>query len=141
MLNQLLQSYRDYEAAKEKAAEKTVNVFESKTNPLFVVLFLTLTISAWIFAIFIPVGFEQLYNACEFYPLIIFFIFTYFSFFLGSKFIIKPNAEELSDDTSIFAVFSACGRKEMRGLISIGLGLLHTSIFALYLVNKDLHFF
>ena len=85
-----------------------------------------------------PGGFERLYNAYGFNPLIIMFIISYFSIFLGSKFIFNPTAEELSDDTSIFALFSACSRKERRSLISIGLALFQTLIFALYLINKDL---
>jgi uncharacterized membrane protein len=138
MLKQLLKLNRDYKNAKEKAVEHTVNVFESKTGSLYFICFSASTILAWLIAIFIPAGFEQLYNAYGFSPLVIFFIISYFSIFLGSKFIFRPTAEELSDDTSIFAAFSACGRKEMRSLISIGFALLHTLIFAFYLVSKDL---
>jgi hypothetical protein len=137
MLKQLLQSYRIYEEGKEKATEQTITALESKTNPLFICLFSALIISFWLVAIFTPNGFEQIYNKYEFYPLIGLFIFTYFFFYLGSKHIFKPSAGELSDDTSLFAIFSACGRKEARSLISVGLSFLHTAIFASYLINKD----
>ena len=139
MLKQLLKLNRDYQDAKKNAAEHAVNVFESKNDPLYFIFLSVSTILGWLIAIFIPVGFERLYNDFGFYPVVIFFIISYFSIFLGSKFIFKPTTEELSDDTSIFAIFSACGRKEMRSLISIGFALLHTLIFVLYLVSKDIN--
>lgn len=138
MLKKLLKLNRDYQDAKQQAVEHTVNVVESKTDPLYFFCSSSLTIFVWLIAAFILDGFERLYNSFGFYPIIIFFIISYFSIFLGSKFIFKPTTEELSDDTSIFALFSACGRKEMRSLISIGFALLHTLIFVFYLVNKDL---
>lgn len=141
MLKQLLQLNRDYREAKEKAFEQGVNVFESKTNPLFVVLFLTLSIIAWLYAVFIPDGFEKIYETQGTMPLIIFFVISYFFTFLGSRIIFKPTAEELEDDTSSFALFSACGRKEFRSLISIGFSLFHTFLFVFYLVNKDIKWF
>lgn len=138
MLKKLLKLNREYQDAKKVAAEKAVNVIESKTAPLYFICALASAVLVWWFAIFISNGFELLYDFFGFYPVIIFFIISYFSIFLGSKFIFKPTLEELTDDTSIFALFSACTRKEMRSLISIGLALLHTLIFVLYLINKDL---
>lgn len=138
MLKQILQLNSKYSEAKEKAVEQTVNVIESKTNPWFVLLFLSLIISAWLMAIFIPGGLEKLYNTQGFYPIIGFLLASYFFLFLGSKFIFKPTAEELADDTSLFAIFSACRRKESRSFISIGIGLLHTLLFVLYLISKDI---
>jgi hypothetical protein len=138
MLKKLLKLNRDYKDAKEKAIEETVQNIESKTNLLFVVLFLALNIYAWLFAIFSLDGFEHLYNIYGYKSLAAFWIISYFNFFQLSKFIFKPTAEELSDDTSYFAIFSACSRKEMRSFISMGLSLLHTAIFFFYLVNKDM---
>lgn len=131
MLKQLLKLNRDYKDAKKNAAHHAFNVFESKTAPLYFICSLVLIVSAWLIAIFSFDGLDLQYNA--------FGVFTisYFFIFLGSKFIFKPTAEELSDDTSLFALFSACSRKERRSLISIGLALLHTLIFVFYLVSKD----
>ena len=128
MIKRLLKLNRDYKDAKKHAAEHSINVFESKTSLLYFIVFLALTILAWLIAIFSSDGLEIQYNAFGI------FIISYFSIFLGSKFIFRPTAEELSDDTSLFAIFSACSRKELRSLISIGLALLHTLIFALYIV-------
>ena len=137
MLKQLLQLNRDYKAAKEKAFEQGVNIVESKNNPLLAVLFLALSIFIWSFAIFTYV-FKRLCEQQGSFSVVGFFIISYFALFLGSKLIFKPTDEELTDDTSAFALFSACRRREFRSLISIGLSLFHTLIFALYLVNKDI---
>ncbi len=141
MIKQLFKLRRDYIQAKEDAVEQTVNVLESNNNPLFFLLFLSINMFGWLSALFIPTGFEKLYNAYEFYPIIFFFISSYFALFSGSKFLFKPSEEEILDDTSIFALFSACGRKELRSLISIGFSLLHTAVFIFYLINKDLRFY
>lgn len=141
MIKKLLQLNRDYNDAKEKAVEETVNHLESKNNFLYAVLFLILTILVWSFGIIIPFGLEQLYNVYGFYPIIIFFIISYFTLFLGSRIIFKPTVEELEDDTSLFALFSACRRKASRSLISIGLSLFHTLLFVFYLVSKDVKLF
>lgn len=140
MLKIFFKLIRDYQNAKDEAVEQTVNVFEAKTNPLFVLLFFAFSVYGWIFAIFIAGGFEQLYDLYGFYPVIVFFVISYFFFFLGSKLLFRPTEEELSDDTSIFALYSACRRKSGRSLASMGFSLLKTLIFIIYLINKDLHF-
>lgn len=139
MLKQLLQLNRDYRNAKEKAIEQGVNVVESKNNLLFAVLFLALSVSAWLFAI--SDGLKSLCENQGSFSVVGFLIISYFTFFLGSKFIFKPTAEELTDDTSVFALFSACRRREFRSLISIGLSLFHTLFFVFYLVSKDIRCF
>lgn len=138
MINKLLQANREYQETKEKAVEQTVNNFESKSSIFFVILSFILLIFEWLYAVFFIPGFAILYDVSEFYAFIGFFITSYFFFFLGSKLLFKPSAEELSDDTSMFALFSACGRKAMRSFISVWLGLFHTLIITLYLMNKDL---
>lgn len=140
MIKQIFQLRREYEDAKGKAIEQTVNHLEAKTDFLFFILFFSLTVVGWIYAIFAVEGFEEMYEKYEFYPIILFFVFSYFFLFLGSKFIFKPSHEELSDDTSIFALFSACKRKEMRSLISIGISILHSLIFIFCMINKDVGF-
>lgn len=132
MLKNLLKLHRDYQDAKQNAAEHTFSVFESKTGSLYFIFFSALTILFWSIAIFSLDWLELQYNVFGF------FIISYFFIFLGSKLIFKPTAEELSDDTSLFALFSACSRRERRSLISIGLAVLHTLIFALYLVGQNI---
>lgn len=138
VLRKILKARRDYNEGKKQLTEQSVNALEVKARPLFALVFLAFTIYAWLGAIFSPTSFEQLYNSYGFYPIIAIFVISYFGFFLSSKLIVKPSAEELADDTSLFALFSACGRKELRSLISIALALIHTLVFAFYLVNKDL---
>lgn len=138
MLKSLFQIRRDYQNAKNEAMEHSISVFESKTNPLFVVFSLILLILGWIFAIFALNGLEEASEKFGFIPIILLSVVSYFFFFLGSKLIIPPSDEELSDDTSAFALFSASGRKSGRSLVSIGISLLHTLIFTLYLVSKDI---
>lgn len=140
MLKQIFKLGGDYRQAKEEAIEKTVTVLESNNNLRFFLLFLSINTFGWLFALFILKGFEEIYNLYEFYPIVVFFIISYFTLFSGSKFIFRPSQEELLDDTSIFALFSACSRKEFRSLISLGLSLLHTVVFFFYLINKDLRF-
>ena len=138
MLKRALKLNRDYKAAKQQVAEQAVNAFESKISSLYFILFLASVISAWLITIFLPEFFERLYQGFGFSLLTIFFVISYFSIFLGSKFIFKPTAEELADDTSLFAIFSACERKERRSLISIGFAFMHTLIFVLYILIEEL---
>lgn len=128
---------RTYQDAKKQLVEESITKIETKAPPWSITLFLSLTILAWLAAVFSPNGFEKLYNSFGFYPVIAVLFVSYFTIFSGSKIIFKPSAEELSDDTSSFALFSACERKEKRSLISILLGLLHTLIFVLYLIQKN----
>lgn len=137
MLKKIFKLNRTYREAKEQAVEETVNVLETKTNPLFFVFFFASTVLAWLGATLTSVGPVEIYQAYGFFPIFAIFVVSYFSFFLGSKIIFKPSAEELADDTSSFALFSACGRRELRSLISIGLALLHTLIYGIYLISKD----
>lgn len=140
MLKTLFEFWRDYQNAKDEAMEHSINVLESKTNPLFVVFSLLLLILDWIFAIFALSGLEEAAEKFGFISIILLSAASYFFFFLGSKFIIHPSDEELSDDTSALALFSACERKSGRSLISIGISLLHTLIFTVYLISKDIDF-
>lgn len=137
MLKQIFKLNRAYREAKEQAVHETVNVLETKTNPLLFIFFLALTIFEWLGVSLTPIGPMEIYEAYGFSPIVVVFVISYFSFFLGSKVIFRPTAEELADDTSSFALFSACRRRELRSLISIGLSFLHTLIFFLYLISKD----
>ncbi len=137
--DQLRQARRAYREGKEKLVEQSVTSLEAKTKPFFALLFFGLTISVWLVAGFSTVGFENLYERFSFYPIAVVFVISYFTLYLGSKFFLKPSAEELSDDTSYFSLFSACGRKATRSWIAIVLGAFHTLIVFLYLVNKDIN--
>lgn len=138
MLKSVLRLFKTYQNAKDEAVEETVNYFEAKTNSMYFVVFLAISLYGWFFAIFQAIGLEELYNFFGFYPIGIFFLTSYFLFFLGSKLLFKPTEEELSDDTSTFAIFSACNRRSQRSLVSIFFSIFHTLIFVLYLVSKDL---
>ncbi|MBL8122772.1 MAG: hypothetical protein JNJ39_01570 [Blastocatellia bacterium] len=137
MIKRIFQLNRVYREAKEKAFEATVNAIEAGTDPLFFLFFLALTILSWVAVVSTPIGPIELYEKFGFYPLIVFFVVSYFSFFLGSKLIVKPTVEELTDDTSSFALFSACKRRELRSLFSVGVSLFHTFVFLVYLISKD----
>ena len=137
MIKRILKLNRVYRETKEQAFEETVNALEVGTKPLFFLFFLALTIWSWIGVVATPIGPVELYEVYGFYPLIVIFVVSYFSFFLGSKLIVKPTVEELTDDTSSFALFSACKRRELRSLFSLGFSLLHTFIFLVYLISKD----
>ena len=141
MPNILFQIFRDYQKLKDDAVGKSVNVFEAKTNPLFVLLFFALLIFGWVSAVIATYGLEKLYNDHGSIPVIIFFVISYFFFYLSSKLLFAPTEEEAADDTSVFALFSACSRKSGRSLAAICLSLFHTLILVFYLVNKDLKFF
>ena len=141
MIRLLLKMRRDYKDAKTAVFEKTVNSIEAKVGSSFAFLFTAILIVIWILAILSPYGLEGLHEKFEFSPLFLFFAAAYFSCLLISKILFKPTEEELSDDTSLFAVFSACSRKSTRSLLSFGISLMHTLIFTFYLVNKDLKFF
>jgi hypothetical protein len=103
-----------------------------------VVFSLLLLIFDWIFAIFALTGLEEASEKFGFIPMILLLVVSYFFFFLGSKLIILPSDEELSDDTSTLAIFSACRCRLRRSLVSIGISLLHTLIFTVYLISKDI---
>jgi hypothetical protein len=135
--DQLYQAHRAYREGKEKLVEQSVTTIESKTSSLFAALLFGLILLIWTASVLSPAGFERLYEAAGLYPIGVVFVISYFTFYIGSKLVLKPSADELSDDTSYFALFSACGRKEMRSLISIGASLLHTLIYVAYLVNRD----
>lgn len=137
VLRQVFRLNRVYREAKEQAFEETVNEFESKIRPLYFLFFFALTILSWLSVILTPIGPVELYEAYGFYPAIVFLAVSYFTFFLGSKLIFKPTREEIEDDTSSFALFSACRRRELRSLFSIGFAVIHTFFFVAYLVSKD----
>lgn len=139
MLKQIFRLNRDYREAKNQAVEHSINVFEAKTGPRFVIVFLSLIILAWLGPAFITVNVETIYDAYGILPVIICFVVSYFAFYLSSKMICRPTAEELSDDTSFLAILSACKRKERRSFVSIGFAVTHTFFYFFYLIGRDPH--
>ncbi len=147
MFKRLLRSFFDHALQvfiglvdlRAQVADKTTRSFESTLNPFVFFVLLSLTVLSWYLAIFRLSGLEQLYFiAGLYYPLFLLFEISYFTFYTGSKLIFMPSPEEILDDTSILALFSACDAKSNRSLISIGLSILHCFALALYLTNKDL---
>ena len=137
VLKQLFKLNRVYREAKEHAIEESVNAVEIYERPWVAVFPLALLVFFWIGATSTPIGPVELFEVYEFSPIIVILAVSYFSFFLGSKIVFRPTLEELRDDTSRFAVFSACKRRENRSLISIALAVLHTFVFVLFLISKD----
>lgn len=140
MIKRAIKLYRSYTDTRQQAFEWSVKTAESRLRPWFAMLFLVLVVLTWTTAVYRSTSFERLYNQSGFTPFVFFFAISYFCFYIGSKFIFRPTPEELSDDTSPIALFSASPRKSLRSLISAALSCVHTFIYGLYLVNNDLNF-
>lgn len=138
MLKQAFKLKRDYDEAKSAATEHIVNNFESRNSKVIVTLLFLVNIFEWIFAVFSSFGLEKLSQTYGNAPFVFPFITSYFFFFLGSKIIFKPTEEEIMDDTSILAIFSASNRRARRSLLSAFFSIFYTAIFVLYLVSKDI---
>ncbi len=137
MLKQAFKFKRDYDEAKQAAAEHVINNVEAGTGKVLVAILFFVILLQWIYAIFSSYGLEKISETYGNTPFALPFLTSYFFFFIGSKFIFKPTEEELTDDTSMLAIFSACERKSNRSLYSLLFSFIHTSIFVLYLVIKD----
>lgn len=135
-LKKVVQLHKTYREGKEQAFEESVNAFE--TGPrLYFLAFLGFTLVLWGTAYGLPFGLEEVYDRFGTVPILIILATSYFSAYTASKFIFTVTAEELEDSTSAFAIFSACQRKERRGLFSVVFALIHTTAFVLYLIHKD----
>ncbi|HQU84796.1 MAG TPA: hypothetical protein PKY59_16780, partial [Pyrinomonadaceae bacterium] len=117
-INQAFKIKRDYDDAKKAAVEHVVNNIESRTSKVLVTLLFIFIVFQWIYAIFSSSGLEKISEKFGNAPFILPLLASYFFFFIGSKLIFKPTEEELSDDTSMFAIFSACERRERRSFYS-----------------------
>lgn len=126
-----------YNEAKQKMAEEAFS-FVERSNPICFIVFAIVTIFLWVLAVFFIEGLPQLYERSSIYPIIVVFMVYYFTFFLGSKFVVRVTVEEAEDNTSIFALFSACGRREKRSLISIVLAAMNTAALVFVLIAKDI---
>ena len=130
-------TYRKYQEGKEKAFEESINIAESRYGLPIFFLSTCLTILYWLAAIYDPFGVANIFAAYNFLPILVVGITFYLPFYTGSKFIFRPTQEELTDDTSTFALFSACERKAMRSLISAGCATVHTFIFLVFVILTD----
>ncbi|MCD9187702.1 MAG: hypothetical protein LUM44_14880 [Pyrinomonadaceae bacterium] len=137
MLKQAFKLKRDYEEAKGVALEHVVNNIESRTSKVLVGLLFMFILFEWIYGVYSSFGLEKTSETFGNAPFALTFLSSYFFFFMGSKFIFKPTEEETSDDTSMFAIFSACERREKRSRLSIILSVFHTAIYVAYLAIKD----
>lgn len=137
VLKQIFKIYTTYQEAKVHAAEQCAGVAEKYNRPWLALFCIALTLFLWFGAVMTPVGPVEIYEGSGFMVLPVVAVISYFSFFLGSKIVFRPSAEELSDDTSVLAIFSACQRREMRSLISFILAFVHTAVFVGYLISKD----
>ena len=133
-------STRPIAKERNRPSKNRSTLFESGPR-LYFLAFLTFTLALWVIAYGLPFGLEGLYGRAGFVPFALIFGGSYFSFFTASKYILKPTDEEKYDDTSTFAIFSACRRKERRGLFSLVFAFFQTIAFVLYLVHKDTGWF
>lgn len=134
---ELLKVPHIYSDAKQEIFEQTVTTAESWESRLVAIPFIIGMIVFWIFVIWSGVGFEVLLETLS--PFFIgAFAFAYFFFFHVSKIVFKTTKEETSDDTSMFALFSANRRKEQRGFFSIVFAVLHTVALIGYLILNEI---
>ena len=138
--DQLVQAHRAYREGKEKLVEGAITYTEARKSKLFAPLFVTLLLMVWLGAAFweAPAGkiFDTIGNFPKVIALVVFFI-SYFAFFHASRLVLKPSEEELSDDTSYFALFSACKSRERRGLLSSAFGVANTVSLVAFVIVKQ----
>jgi len=134
---ELLKVPRIYSDAKQEIVEHAITTAEAWESRFIAIGLSIGMIVFWSFTIWSGVGFEVLYETFG-----TFFVaalaFAYFFFFHLSKLIFRTTEEEISDDTSMFALFSASRRKERRSFISIFLAVLHTVVLIGYLIQNDI---
>ncbi len=132
--DQLLRARRVYREGKEKAFEQSITFAESRMSWWFSLLFVSLTFAGWFVAIVFEPPIEKIYDLYGFLPIVFVFFISYFALFHLSKQIFKPSDEEVADDTSYFALFSACAARERHGLHSAAFGAANTFALILYML-------
>ena len=130
-------TYRKFQEGKEKAYEESFAAVESRDRLPVFLLSAFLTVLLWVAAIYVPLSIAELLKATDFFSVLLIGIIFYLPIYTGSTFIFRPTQEELTDDTSTFALFSACERKAMRSLISAGCATIHTFIFLVFVILTD----
>ncbi len=132
--DQLFDAHRAYREGKEKLMEKSITVTESGTSKLLGPLFLGLLFMGWLVVVLWEPPNREIFDVTGFFSIALVFFLSYFAFFHLSKLIFKPSDEEAADDTSYFALFSACESRERRGLHSAVFGLANTVGLVLYAI-------
>jgi len=133
---ELLKVPRIYSDAKQEIIEHAITTAEGWESRLVAIPFIIGMIVFWAFTIWSGIGFAVLFDAFA-AVFIGAFAFAYFFFFHVSKLFYRTTAEEISDDTSMFALFSANRRREQRGFFSIVFAVLHTVALIAYMISND----
>ena len=133
----VFQARRTYNEGKQKLYENCVTLIESKRNPWLAATFFGLLLLIWSIAIFKGTLIKVIWDRYGVFSIPGLFFVAYFAFFLISKLLVKPSADELADDTSYLAVFSACEQRARRGWYSAVFAVLHTGVFLIYLVSQE----
>lgn len=139
---QLAGAYSEYQRLKDQLIKDSITRIESRRSKLVSLTFASLVVFSWLVVIFADLkidndaGVEVIEIGISVFStsVIVFFFISYFTFFHISKMAIKPSIEEIEDDTSYLAVFSACESRERRGLVSAIFGVLHTIVLGFCLL-------
>ena len=134
---ELLKVPRIYADAKQEIVDHTITTVESWESRLVALVFIVGMIILWSFTIWSGIGFEVVLETFGTF-FVATFAFAYFFFFHVSKLFFRATEEEISDDTSMFALFSANRSKERRSFISIFLAVVHTIVLIGYLIHNDI---
>jgi hypothetical protein len=131
--DQLVQAYREYPLAKKQVTEQLISKAEAKTKLWIVGLLLGIIAFAWVLPSFGP----TIHTNSDFglSSIIGIFFLSYFAFFLSSKVVLKPSVEEVADDTSYIALFSANPQRSLRGWVAAMFGAIHTAALIAYYVS------
>ena len=135
--DQLVQAQRAYREGKEQLIEKSITYTEAGKSRMLAPVFGGLLSMGWLLCVLWEPPIGKTFDAFGFFPVVIVFFTSYFAFFHLTRLVFKPSEDELADDTSYFALFSACEARERRGLFSSGFGLANTIAIALYVVLKQ----
>jgi hypothetical protein len=136
--NGALTAYRRFYEVKEQAVEETFCYVE-RSNPVYFLAFAIVGAYLWYLAIYVLNGLEQFLTNFPFYSIGVVFLISYFTIYLGSKLVFRVTVDEAEDDTSSFALFSACRRRERRSLFSALLAAFNCAALIVYLTAKDLN--
>jgi len=132
--DRLTDAFHTYREEEEKFVERSITYAESRTSKLGALIFDCLLVAGWVVAILWDVPIGRIFDGFQFLPVTIMFYISYFAFLHTSKIIFRPTEEETNDDTSYFALFSACDSRASRGLFSAAFGVANAVAITLYVV-------
>ena len=125
----------------EDVAGDLIEKGEGRSSLIFTSLGGFFTFSMWGLAVFLPKPILEIFIEFWYSPLIFLFVATYFFLYGVSKLLIAPSKEDLDDDTSLFALFSACQRKFYRSQISAGVSVFVSIGYGLLVFMLMLEFY